>query len=149
MKNCLSGKMGISVQQWRIKIGCFLPVMKLRTQRSELRLSRGIFSPTLRLLLFMSILLVIGGIEIQPGPPKDLSKRESLHKQSTLTAGASGEVRVTRSASLSDNISADILKNLKDINTELKRLNTNYTELNKKVDQVHSDLTTKYDSIIQ
>ena len=50
---------------------------------------------------------------------------------------------------MSDNISADILKNLKDINTELKRLNTNYTDLNKKVDQVHSDLTTKYDSIVQ
>ena len=58
--------MGINIELWRVRIGTFNPGIKKRLKFHGICLSRGTFSVAVRLC----ILLIIGGVEQNPGPPK-------------------------------------------------------------------------------
>lgn len=65
--------MGVSIQQWRAVIGCFSQPLKVRTRLKTLSLKY--VSLSVRILLFF--LLVVEGVEANPGPPKSVSGRGS------------------------------------------------------------------------
>ena len=62
--------MGIGVDQWRMRIGGFSqPTAKDRFRPATLKVP-CMMRPSFGLLLTLSVLLVIGGVETNPGPPK-------------------------------------------------------------------------------
>ena len=62
--------MGINIELWRVRIGTSNPGIKKRLKFHGICLSKGTFSVAVRLVLCLCILLIIGGVEQNPGPPK-------------------------------------------------------------------------------
>ena len=64
--------MGISVDMWRARIGCFAQKMKtVLFKYAAIYLSRCVRSVTLNVVFGLSILIIqCGDVETNPGPPK-------------------------------------------------------------------------------
>ena len=60
--------MGISVQQWRARIGKFIPRVGIGSTCGDRRTSRGTFIAALLIGSVLASLLIIGGVEQNPGP---------------------------------------------------------------------------------
>lgn len=58
--------MGVTLQQWRSRIGCFIQPVKSKTHFQTLCISKNCISLGLRVMLFL--MLVTQGIESNPGP---------------------------------------------------------------------------------
>ncbi|XP_070535481.1 kinesin-like protein KIF15 [Ptychodera flava] len=59
--------MGVSLEQWRVKIGCFIPKPKRMVRISCLIIKRSYVSLSLKFVLLM-LLLCAGDVESNPGP---------------------------------------------------------------------------------
>ena len=71
--------MGVSLAIYRMRIGCFVMPRRSRSAVKTLRVSRVVVSTTVRAVLFLSMLVLLGGdVEVNPGPPKS-------QKQKTLS----------------------------------------------------------------
>jgi len=84
--------MGISIEQWRCKIGCFSQPNKCKTRVNVIRvqLTTGLKSG-LRLVIFLAAILILcGDVEQNPGPPKsstDGARRKTpLRQQDPINA---------------------------------------------------------------
>ena len=58
--------MGVSIEMWRCRIGCFSNPVKLKSAMHVLVLSRSTVSLSIRIMLFL--LLTMHGVEQNPGP---------------------------------------------------------------------------------
>jgi len=64
--------MGISIEQWRCKIGCFSQPNKCRTRVNVIHvlLTTGLKSGLRLVICLAAILILCGDVEQNPGPPK-------------------------------------------------------------------------------
>ena len=145
--------MGISIELWRCRIGTFIPSVKKRWNFRGKCFSRGTFSLTARLLICLSILLIIGGVEQNPGPPpRGASSRGAFgptlpntrsraSSQSMLGANEAGDLGISRRQLFTDEgasmthlliaIRVDINKNMTDIYSKLTTLTTQCDDISK------------------
>ena len=124
--------MGVDINVYRIRIGLFSMPRKCRFKLDTLCFARATVSNVLRLTLFISILLALGGdVETNPGPTrpqrqKTLSFAESLASPSSSlsnspTASNRKQTNVQREQ---DNEIMSFLRELKDeVKADLKTLN--------------------------
>ena len=107
--------MRINIELWRVRIGAFNPGIKNRLKFHGICLSKGTFSVAVRLVLCLCILLIIGGVEQNPGPPKGLpirggfmpnipNTRSRALSQSTLGVSESGDLGIARRQSFTDKV---------------------------------------------
>ena len=80
--------MGVSIQQWRITIGCFVH-LKARKFSNTFSSKHGLdsFSVSLSLRLFLFLLLVAEGIEINPGPRTKGGNNDDRSSRATRVKG--------------------------------------------------------------
>jgi len=64
--------MGISIEQWRCKIGCFSQPNKFKTRVNviHVHLTTGLKSGLRLVICLAAILILCGDVEQNPGPPK-------------------------------------------------------------------------------
>ena len=106
--------MGITIELWRCRIGTFIPSVKKRWNFHGICFSRGTFSLTARLLKCLNILLIIGGVEQNPGPPPRGASsrgafgptlpntRSRVSSQSMLGANEAGDLGISRRQTFTD-----------------------------------------------
>ena len=87
--------MGIHVQLWRARIGCFLQPDKRRSIFKTLKVFRQNFSLSLRLVLALSVLLIMAGVEQNPGPPRRTQATSST-RQTRFTSSDTGNLSFTQ-----------------------------------------------------
>ena len=78
--------MGISIEQWRCKIGCFSQPNKCRTRVNviHVHLITGLKSGLRLVICLAAILILCGDVEQNPGPPKsstDGARRKTPPRQ--------------------------------------------------------------------
>ena len=144
--------MGIGIEQWRIRIGTFCPSVKKRWNFNGICLNRGTLSLLTRLMFCWSILLVIGGVEQNPGPARGAltrggfgqsmpNTRARASSQSMLGPNEAGDLGISRRQSFADEgsstthlltaIRADINKNMTDIYSKLTTLTNQCEDISK------------------
>lgn len=169
--------MGINVELWRIRIGTFIPRTRKLTLFKGICLNKGKLSFTVRLLMCLCTLLVIGGVEQNPGPPRyppsrgnasnAPNTRARASSQSTLGINEAGDLGISRRLSFADDnahmtqlltgIRADMNLNMSGIHEKLSDLNTKVDNIsqtcrdlqteNAKLSAQNSDLKKKVDSL--
>ena len=140
--------MGVSLAIYRMRFGCFVMPRRSGSAVKTLTVSRVIVSTTVRAVLFLSMLAILGGdVEVNPGPPKsqkqqtlsfaDVSVTEASSPQ--LSAQASNSPIYTRSTRKvhSQNENVELMKLLRDMKTELK---SDLLSLNVKMDELSSSV---------
>ena len=134
--------MGIDIELWRIRIGTFIPGPKKCVSIHRISLSKGKLSFTMRLMTCLCILLVMGGVEQNPGPPKQQSGRATrASSQSFLGATDSGNIGIACRLSKPEK-----LANMTQLLTAIR------TDMNKNMADIHGKLSTldnKCDNISQ
>ena len=146
--------MGINVQLWRARIGCFLQPDKRRNILRTLKVFGTKFSISLRLVLALSVLLIMAGVEQNPGPPKGArgaasSQSSTSTRQTRLTSNDTGNLSFSQrglqspGAESTDGESLTLFSMLTKIQGELKQLNENYTTLNTRVNEMLVNLNTE------
>jgi len=78
--------MGISIEQWRCKIGCFNEPKKCTTRANvnNVHLTTGLKSGLRLVICLAAILILCGDVEQNPGPPKpstDGARRKTPRRQ--------------------------------------------------------------------
>ena len=78
--------MGISIEQWRCKIGCFSQPNKFKTRVNviHVHLTTGLKSGLRLVICLAAILILCGDVEQNPGPPKsstDGARRKTPRRQ--------------------------------------------------------------------
>jgi hypothetical protein len=147
--------MGVAIEVWRVRIGCFVPNKGCCYKENKysyqpgLPLQKGFF---MNCFIILSTLLVIGGVEMNPGPGptleqiKDIisstietSEKTLLSKISDLildskkeTINAINEVKSDENK-LNEQV-VTLEKDLADAKTKISTLESNNVLLNKKVD---------------
>ena len=107
--------------------------------------------PSIRLLLTRCVLLVMAGVEQNPGPPKKLTSTSSASQSSQSRTeisddgglGLAGSGMINEDAGQTFNPS----RTLHSIQGELKSLNRNYMDVNTKVDNLFNKLNTNYEQL--
>ena len=114
--------MGISLQQWKIRVGTFVqhgPKQKFRP--AMLTLGQKVFTVPLQLTLVMSLLLLLSGdIESNPGP---VDTRQSKQKAKYVYANP-GEI--------------------KDLKSSVEYFNKQFKNMETKINDLESELNTLY-----
>ena len=144
--------MGIHVQLWRARIGCFLQPDKRGSIFKTLKVFGQKFSLSLRLVLALSVLLIMAGVEQNPGPPRrtpaSATQATSSTRQTRLTSSDTGNLSFTQRneqspGSETDNENTSLFSMLANIQGQLKQLNENYTSLNTQVNDILFRLNTE------
>ena len=82
--------MGVDIQVWQIRIGTFIQPRKCRKDVDKLFLSRKSLFLAVRICLVLSLIMLCGDVESNPGPPKSTRQNERVTtRQSTLEAFSS------------------------------------------------------------
>ena len=88
------------VQLWRARIGCFLQPDKRGSIFKTLKVFGQKFSLSLRLVLALSVLLIMAGVEQNPGPPRrtpaSATQATSSTRQTRLTSSDTGNLSFTQ-----------------------------------------------------
>jgi len=89
--------MGISLEQWRGKIGCFNQPKKCKTRLNVLvvHLSMGLRSGLRMAICLAAILIICGDVEQNPGPPKSTTDRSRRGNPTTVTVQDSASADAT------------------------------------------------------
>ena len=93
--------MGIHVQLWRARIVYFLQPDKRRNIIRTLKIFGRMFSLSLRLVLALGVLLIMAGVEQNPGSPKKVPQTaapqaSSSTRQTRLTSNDIGNLSFTQ-----------------------------------------------------
>ena len=146
--------MGTNIQLWRARIGCFLQPVKRRNFLRTLKVFGSKFSLSLRLVLALGVLLIMAGVEQNPGPPKKTGAGAPTQpsvstRQTRLTSNDTGNLSFTQrgmqspGAESADGDSLTLFTMLTKIQGELKQLNESYTSLNTRVNELLINLNTE------
>ena len=138
--------MGIPIQLWRCRIGSFVQPDKSKTSIRTLKFSGTQVRLSIRLLLALSVLLVMAGVEQSPGPNRGGASTRSASRssQSRISIGDDGGLGMM---SWETGQPFDIVRTLQGIQGELRSLNRNYTDMNTKVDTMFNRLNTSYEQL--
>lgn len=79
--------MGVDLAIYRARIGVFVMPRKCKIKLDTIVLSRSSVSMTLRLVIFWSVLVTLGGdIELNPGPPRNQRQRTISFAEAAATS---------------------------------------------------------------
>lgn len=146
--------MGISLELWRCRIGYFVQPDKRKTYVRAIILSGTQVRTSIRILLALSVLLVMAGVEQNPGPPRRPHVRRSQSSQSSqsrLTINEEGGLGLAGGAQDNEESNSgqnfELYRTLQNMQDELKSLNRNFTRMNTKVDSVFSKLNEDHEQL--
>ena len=150
--------MGVELSIYRARIGSFCLPIKRRTSMKTLKVSSIKVRLLLRLSLFMSVLLVMGGdVEMNPGPTTGTRQPRNKQKQLSLSESFSGnDSRCERDSSFSlsqdpikqrymtrNNKDSEVMDFLKEMREEMKsqfsNVNSTINSLKKLVEDLKSE----------
>ena len=143
--------MGINVQLWRARICCFLQPDKQRNILRTMKVFGTKFSISLRLVLALSVLLIMAGVEQNPGVPKGARGAASSQSSTSTrqTRNDTGNLSFSQrglqnpGAESTDGESLTLFSMLTNIQGALKQLNKNYTTLNTRMNEMLVNLNTE------
>ena len=156
-KKCENKRMGVELSIYRERIGRFCLPIKRRTGMRTLKVSGIKVRLFLRLSLFMSILLVMGGdMEMNPGPTTGTRQPRNKQKQLSLFESFSGnDSRCERDSSFSlsqdpikqrytrNDKDSEVMDFLKEMREEMKsqfsNVNSTIDSLKKSVEDLKSE----------
>lgn len=146
--------MGVSLELWRCRIGYFVQPDKRKTYIRAIILSGTQVRTSIRILLALSVLLVMAGVEQNPGPPRRPHVRRSQLSQSSqsrLTINEEGGLGLAGGAQDNEESNSgqnfELYRTLQNMQDELKSLNRNFTRMNTKVDSVFSKLNEDHEQL--
>ena len=91
--------MGISIEQWRCKIGCFSQPKKCTTRVNvnNVHLTSGLKSGLRLVICLAAILILCGDVEQNPGPSTDGARRKTPPRQQAPILGYPGVIPLATS----------------------------------------------------
>ncbi len=130
--------MGISIEQYRAKIGSFMQPDKSSRHMMGIRVNSRCVSMTLRLLLLLCTLLVVSGsVESNPGPITGPCTR-----QQKLSQADTGQMEINKSSNCTNE---DIMKTILSMQTQLQSqissMNDNFKRIDDKVTNMATGVT--------